>query len=614
MVEPTTGVPKPRARSKQIALKVGWTIFGIGLVGGIVIWLVVGSSVAAPWVAATSQLRLSAALTVALAGLIVVLLAYRFPAIVARMRRTRVWVLARWFWVARYRTMRRLRISLRQLLLLVALCAMVAGYCRAVSLSQRQLVKRITHVQFSPDGHQLAVAQASGLVQVWDCAGAQPRIAAETTLGIERYDRMWYLPPIRWANRNTIAYVAASDDPTGAQMKQWDPATGQHSDLVRVPGPTTGYCGFNVQNNSIVFAWPNSGCLCLIDLISKKKKFLWASSPIDCVLAVSADGKYAAVRHATGFEVVELPRGRSVITDTDEVDAATFTGAANLVLYRAQQKAPGQRCAFVRARDISNGEMKWESEVVPAHSTWGRGAGVDSVHVLPGGDQLAVVHDEGIVFLDVPTGRHVKTVDLDMVERSAHKFLLKRPWLVEMSSTHGHWPTHSARDALSNDGRLYARATQWRPLWLWDTSSGTRHLLPSMLNRCRQPAAFVIGFIVWGVVWGLLRRVVRCKGMLPASIVMFASGVGLVFRGVGIGFFHPILCIATLPYLGIGLYSISRSMACNRRTILRVAAIQFVGVLFSDLWLCISVVFMLSFLPPSTDRNRAQTSRIATQG
>jgi len=39
--------------------------------------------------------------------------------------------------------MRRPRIALRQLLLLVALCAMVPGYCRAVSFSRSQLVQWI---------------------------------------------------------------------------------------------------------------------------------------------------------------------------------------------------------------------------------------------------------------------------------------------------------------------------------------------------------------------------------------------------------------------------------------------------------------------------------------
>lgn len=64
---------------------------------------------------------------------------------------------------------------------------------------------------------------------------------------------------------------------------------------------------------------------------------------------------------------------------------------------------------------------------------------------------------------------------------------------------------------------------------------------------------------------------------------MFASGIGLILRGVAIGFFHPSLYVVTLPYLGIGVYSISRGMARERRTIIRVAVVQFVGTFFCDL-------------------------------
>jgi len=491
--------------------------------------------------------------------------------------------------------------------------------------ARRSSMAILTHVEFSPDGQQLAAVHWSGTVHVWDLSHGYPQVTAET-----RLDVGGLLPPVRWArvgDENTIVYAVELANGVQTQLKQWNPATGRHADIARVQGQARARDGFLVRSGKLVLHLEgNTSGFFQVELASGKVGR--AKIGGNRLLDISPDGAYYAVESA-GISVITT--GSSMpIRDKDGAEAARFSDDGSILLLRAfTGPAHGDGRHFVRAYEPSTGNRLWAIET--GHfGEWSRGAAVDLLRLTPDGKQLVVVGYSNIELFDVATGRRAQTIQLRLRESSQSpwcRWWSRSPWQALGLAAHHDWI--SVRDALSADGRLHARGTRAQPLTVTDLTTGKRQILAKQTGRWIHFAVFVAGFATWGLAWGMVCRNGRRDELSSAWTIMILSGIFLILRGAAIAF-RPLeepadshVWFSSLPCIGIGVYSIAEGGRRDLRRIIRVVVLQFIGVLFCDPWLCVSAVALLlvRFSPgaadgssPEPDQGRQNTRRSSVTG
>jgi hypothetical protein len=213
--------------------------------------------------------------------------------------------------------------------------------------------------------------------------------------------------------------------------------------------------------------------------------------------------------------------------------------------------------------------------------------------------------------LDVATGQAVANVEKEFGNRTALLmtwFLPEpnaTPWFLPGGGYHPH--TRPPVESLSHDGKMHAMVNKRNQLTLAQIEAEKCVTVTTGTSRWFEALLFVCGFVAWAMYWGNVVRHTRRRLETPqartsivagsceaqasapldpcpateaplaiefARVLMILSGTYIILRTVGALFQCPAGWPLGLPFLVIGLYSVTCGASRDTRRLNRVAVLQ----------------------------------------
>lgn len=392
---------------------------------------------------------------------------------------------------------RKFNFSITQLLLITALCGLVAGL---VAAARRESSTRYLQlIGFSPDGRLLMALRPMDSMIVWDLsqepagradlsmgAGTAPHDARSSAL----VDESTVASVVYQPNRNQPAEILVWDISNNSQktsipLKYWP-----HSVAFSPHG--RGAATVTVDGN--IDLW---------DLISGKRRGTMILKPTPSLVAVSDDSKTLVA--------VQTSPATGIRVEIWDVNPPNLKKKHDLGSRGAfLELSPCGRWFFSNVSE-DMGEDRWTIwDLTTGESVQLRGQSPDGYGnccFSPDGSLLVTYDRVGSLILwDTATG-----------ERRGQMAVPGSPYVMASRAL-----------AFSPDGKTLAMATE-EEVSLWDTDSCRRRRIISRSRRLLSIAMFSTGFIAWAVIWGVVGRrrrqreswdapVVPARTKLPATI------------------------------------------------------------------------------------------------
>lgn len=387
---------------------------------------------------------------------------------------------------------RKFNFSITQLLLITALCGLVAGL---VAASRRESSTRYLHgLAFSPDGRLLAALGATDSIVVWDLSRDPP-----TRADLSMAANVHYGQPCTFIDESTVAMLVSPTTPTySVEILFWDVIRDvRKKSIVLRPVPSVvAFSSDGRRAATVNMAAAGGGAVDLWDLTTGKQYGTITPNNTPHLAAISDDGKT--------LTVVPLSADSSSVTaEIWSVDPPKLlkTLDAGPALVGSALSSDG-RWLLTNAGDskplwnlTTDASMPLESD------TW-----YHSSQFSSDGKSLATVEFDGVDVWDTSTGK-------------------LRGRIADAGSQYGYYPNTAA---ISPDGKLVAVAT-CEDVSLWDAHTFRRVRTLSRSRRMLSIVMFSTGFIAWAAVWGVVGRrrrqrespdvpVPAASTKLPASI------------------------------------------------------------------------------------------------
>jgi hypothetical protein len=232
--------------------------------------------------------------------------------------------------------------------------------------------------------------------------------------------------------------------------------------------------------------------------------------------------------------------------------------------------------------------------------------------------------------LDVATGQAVASVEKKFGNRAALLltwFLPEpnaAPWFLSGGGYHPH--PHPPVESLSYDGKMHAMVNKRNQLTLAQIEAEKSVTVTAGASRLLEALLFVCGFVAWAICWGSVARHTRRRLETPqartsiaagssdaqasapldscppteaplaiefAWVVMILSGTYIILRTVGALFQLPASWPVGLPFLLIGLYSVTHGASRDTRRLNRVAVLQILCFVSCDFLVGTSACILL---------------------
>jgi len=384
----------------------------------------------------------------------------------------------------------RFRLTIPQMLWLVALCGLASGFVTRAMQSTGTYEPR--DLAFSPDGRLIAATSERDGVLVWDISGPRPRrigdpIASRDDvypLNMRRYGNFQFSGP------DTVTLSVYDYGIGRLEFVHWDVRKNEPTGAVQLRTPI-----------DIASHCPDSGITAVSDFQRSTINFV---GPSDVGFAHRVEP--AEVPVSIGFVndggqlvVVESSYIESFrVEDGERMSAARLRSAISLGEVAVEISRDGRYVAFpIYAAEPQESKLQIVSgdgkEVLTINAP-----SITSACFLHGSDQIAVGSDLGVEIWDIATRKPVRTIEL------------RNPRITDL--------------AVSPDERTLAIAEEDR-ISLWDLQTGQHTSDVWSRNAFFEALLFSAGFFGWAVVWGLMRRRrPKADAMPEAEQAEFASG------------------------------------------------------------------------------------------
>ncbi len=388
---------------------------------------------------------------------------------------------------------RKFNFSITQLLLITALCGLVAGL---VAASRRESSTRYLHgLAFSPDGRLLTALGATNSIVVWDLS-RDPPTQANLSMGADVH----YGQSCTFIDESTVAMLVSPRTPTySVEILFWDVIRDVRKKSIPVD-PMSSLVTFSSDGHRAatvqMVPLAAGGSVELWDLTTGKRCGTITPNNTPHLAAISDDGKTLTL-----------------------VPVSTAGGSATAEIWRVDppKLLKTLDVGRVLGRDVLSPDGRWLLTNTPGEQViWDLTSGVSnpseleqwywSGHFSPDGSSLAAVGFDGVDVWDTRTWK-------------------LRGRIADAGGQYEYFPDSVA---FSPDGKLLAIATD-SEVSLWDAHTCRRVRALSRSRRLLSIVMFSTGFIVWAAVWGVVGRrrrqresrdapVPSAPAELPASI------------------------------------------------------------------------------------------------
>lgn len=361
----------------------------------------------------------------------------------------------------------RFRLTIPQMLWLVALCGLACGFVvRASQSSRRQSPDQLA---FSTDGRLLAASFHRGGVLVWDVSRAQPRIVGVS----EDLEDGWLHRSPEWIEHfhfaDATTLVKVRDDSTGRRWRLvlWDVLGDEPATVIRLPSYPYGVA--LSPDRRLAAVANNTPRVDVIDVATGRPVHSLPTALPTEALAFREDGE----------ELLAVERGQ---LEVFRVDGWTRIRTIEIPPVQVFEVSADGRYLASSDGNVENSQLTVRVISTDGETDTKLHVGIDEGwSFLPNRDQLAVWSASRVQIVDIPTGKQVR--EFELPEST-----------VDVNSI-----------AVSPDGRTLAVAEQDR-ISVWDMRSGEQLAEVWRRNAFFEALLFSAGFFGWAVVWGLMRR------------------------------------------------------------------------------------------------------------
>jgi WD40 repeat protein len=379
----------------------------------------------------------------------------------------------------------RFRLTIPQMLWLVALCGLACGFVvRALKSTERQFPGQLA---FSPDGRLLAASFSHGGVLAWDVSGSQPRAVGFT----KEVDDAWSLGPVDWVtsfqfvNEDSLAFVRIDPTGRGWRLILWEVTGDRTVSAVRLP-PFSERAALSPDCKLAATINYSIGGVDVIDVKTGRSVRSLTTADLPVALAFVDDGD----------RIVAASPGQIEVFDTSEGTRLFCTKISTPVIRSAAVSPDGGHIAIVGA---ASNTSKNTLRVISADGT--EVFSVEApfeceVHFLRASKQIALQTASGVQIWEIPTGK--QTCNFDSPQ------------------------TYMEVAAVSPNGHTVAIAEPDR-ISLWDMRSGEYVREVWSRHTFLEAGLFSLALFGWAIVWGLMRRRRPKFAVLPADGTIAAA-------------------------------------------------------------------------------------------
>ncbi|HZL87830.1 MAG TPA: WD40 repeat domain-containing protein [Pirellulaceae bacterium] len=383
--------------------------------------------------------------------------------------------------------MRLPRFTILQLLLVTALCGLLAGWATQAWRAGSQF--RLTAAEISPDGKRLATAYDGGTIDVWDISGSRPKkVASRQMTGA-------YFQSLRFTDGGSLFIYQLGG--RGSELVAWDIAQDRAKTVVRTPQQFLAWDVSLDGTTAVSTTFNTTGTAAAVDLWDlstgqPKNRIKIAGSSYLHQVAIDAQATTVAAMDASNSKLYLLDAGTGQpLRDFSTISLlqgwALSRDGNHVAINEAQPTVGTSSRGEILVYQL-NANVSEPQKIRPGEYSWRADLSRD-------GSRLVVWSPLGIEVWDVKTCQRLWQKE---------EGISFTPWTTNFSLLMDNWRLSA------NGSRLVGLAGR-EGIAVYDASSGTRLHLIGEFNRPLHAAMYSVAFIGWAVAWGLVARRQRLR-------------------------------------------------------------------------------------------------------